>query len=78
MNFSIVKEKLQEAGVIFERGLSEAEIQFVEQSFGFQFPPDLKAFLSFALPTGKRWPNWRKFEDPDNDIERMLNWPYEG
>jgi hypothetical protein len=76
MDFSTVKEKLEQAGVVFESGLTEGEIQTIEESFGFQFPPDLKAFLMFTLPSGKGWPNWRNVEDPE--IERMLNWPYEG
>ena len=76
MDFSTVKDKLQEARVVCDSGLTEWEIHLAEQSFGFQFPPDLKAFLMFVLPSGRGWPNWRDVEDPE--IERMLNWPYEG
>lgn len=76
MDFFKLKEKLKEAGVTFESGLTLEEIQLVEASLGFQFPPDLKSFLMFALPRGKGWPNWRDVEDPE--IQRMLNWPYEG
>jgi hypothetical protein len=76
MDFSTVKGRLQEAGVVCDSGLTEIEIQVVEESFGFKFPPDLKAFLMFVLPRGKRWPNWREVEDPE--LVRMLNWPYEG
>jgi hypothetical protein len=76
MDFSTVKNKLKDAGVVCENGLAEGEIQLVEQSFGFRFPPDLKAFLMCVLPSGKGWPNWRDIEDPE--IELMLNWPYEG
>ena len=76
MDFSVLKEKLQQAGVIFDNGLTEREILAIEETFGFQFPPDLKALLMFELPTGKSWPNWRDVEDPE--LQRMLNWPYEG
>ena len=76
MKFSLVKQKLQEAGVLFDDGLTEGEIHSAEKSFGFQFPPDLKSFLMLALPVGDGWPNWRDVDDPE--IKRMLNWPYEG
>src|SRR5688572_30301082 len=76
MDFSKLNKKLKEAGVAFESGLTLEEVQLVEASFGFQFPPDLKSFLIFALPRGIGWPNWRDVEDPE--IQRMLNWPYEG
>ena len=76
MNLSIVKEKLQDAGVAFDNGLTEAEIQLVERSFSFSFPPDLKAFVMFALPRGEKWPNWRNVEAPE--LELMMNWPCEG
>lgn len=76
MDFSTVRHKLQDAGVVCENGLAAGEIQLVEDSFGFRFPPDLRAFLMFVLPSGKGWPNWRDVEDPE--IELMLNWPYEG
>ena len=76
MDLPKLKKTLREAGVVFESGLTQEEIQLVEASFGFQFPPDLKSFLMFALPSGKGWPNWRDVEDPE--IQRRLDWPYEG
>jgi len=76
MDFSTVKDKLQEAGVRCERGLTEAEVRLAEDLFSFRFPPDLKALLMFVLPTGRGWPNWRDVEDPE--IARRLIWPYEG
>ena len=73
MDYSTVKEVLQQqAGVIFENGLTEEELRLVEESFGFQFPPDLKALLMFALPTGKGWPNWRDIHDPRNRADAEL------
>ena len=76
MDFYTVRNKLQDAGVVCESGLAEGEIQLVEHFFGFQFPPDLRAFLMCVLPSGKDWPNWRDIDD--SEIELMLNWPYEG
>lgn len=73
MDLALVKAKLQEAGVVCEHGLTEDEIQLVEHSFGFQFTPDLRAFLMYVLPSGKRWPNWRDVKDPHRvDVELAL------
>ena len=41
---------MKEAGVVFEDGLTNEEIQEIESKFGFQFPPDLKQFYQLALP----------------------------
>ncbi|MFN7926108.1 MAG: hypothetical protein U0Q16_38780 [Bryobacteraceae bacterium] len=30
----------------------------VEERFGFEFPPDLRAVLQFVLPAGTAFPNW--------------------
>ena len=76
MDLSKLNQKLRKAGVVFESGLTHEEIRLVEASFGFRFPPDLKSYLMFALPSGKGWPNWRDIADPE--IHWMLNWPYEG
>jgi hypothetical protein len=76
MDLEIYKAKLEEAGVVFAEGLSDSEIRWAEESYGFSFPPDLRTFLMFALPTGKSWPNWRELDS--SEIWRMLNWPYEG
>lgn len=76
MDHSLYRDKLEKAGVVFADGLTDFEVRVAEESFGFSFPPDLKAFLMFALPTGKSWPNWREIDKPD--VLKMLNWPYEG
>lgn len=76
MDLYALKSKLQQAGVVFDDGLMDCEVRLAEESFGFQFPSDLKALLMFALPTGQGWPDWRDVEDPQ--IKQMLNAPYEG
>lgn len=43
----------------FEAGLSDAEVIRAESTFGFRFPPDLRAFLQTALPQGPAFPDWR-------------------
>jgi hypothetical protein len=60
----------------FEEGLSPAEIDGVEQRFGFAFPPDLRDFLTLGLPVSERFPNWRA--GPDDDLADRLGWPADG
>jgi hypothetical protein len=76
MDRAFCKNKLEQAGVVFADGLTEPEVRRAEESYALSFPPDLKTFLLFALPTGKSWPNWREIDSPI--IQQMLNWPYEG
>ena len=63
-------------GVVFESGLSDDEVMAVESRFHFQFPPDLRAFLQVALPSGDRFPNWRS--DSEAKLNDMLRWPEDG
>src|SRR5262249_41240611 len=57
----------------FERGLSESEVRAIEAVGHFRFPPDLRAFLEFALPVSDRFPNWRRASAAD--IREWLEWP---
>ncbi len=43
----------------FDPGLTDAEVESVQQRFEFRFPPDLRAFLQTALPRGLQCPDWR-------------------
>ena len=64
-------------GLHFAEGLSDAEVRRAEENYGFQFPPDLKAFLQTALPVGSPvFPDWR-LED-DLYIREMLDLPLQG
>ena len=76
MDLTLWQSTLERAGVDFAPGLSELEVQGAEESYGLVFPPDLKMLLTFALPMGKSWPNWRDIHNPE--IKKMLDWPYEG
>jgi hypothetical protein len=76
MDLPLWQSTLQRAGVNFAPGLTESELRRAEESYGLIFPPDLRMLLTFALPVGKSWPNWRDIDSPE--IEKMLNWPYEG
>lgn len=76
MDLHLWQNTLKRAGVDFAPGLTEWELQQAEESYGLTFPPDLRVLLSFALPIGKSWPNWREINSAA--IWKMLNWPYEG
>jgi len=76
MHLEHYSSRLEEAGVTFAPGLTDSEVKRAEDFHGFRFPPDLREFLMFALPTSKSWPNWRDVTNPE--IELMLTWPYEG
>jgi hypothetical protein len=66
---------LREARVKFQPGLSEDEIQKIQATHGFVFPPDLKEFLMFALPVSDGFVNWRSAGR--EEIEKRLAFPYE-
>lgn len=62
--------------VAFDPGLSDVEVQAAEDRFGFHFPPDLRRFLQSALPTGKRFPNWRELDS--TELLRQVQGPIDG
>jgi len=47
-------------------GLTSQEVQIAEGKFGFQFPPDLKAFLQVGVPSS--WHNWHTLIKDDVDV----------
>lgn len=62
-NWDDMVDRLRTRGVAFEAGLTDAEVAAVELRFGFQFPPDLRAFLQTALPSGRKFPDWRSGDE---------------
>ena len=58
-NFTTTIQQLKRVGITFSDGLSRAELINIEKTCEFRFPPDLKQFLSTALPVGVDFPNWR-------------------
>lgn len=68
-----VVDHMRDQGIGFESGLTDDEIWAVEAQYEFRFPPDLRLFLSFALPVSDRFPNWRKRDS--EDIGERLAWP---
>lgn len=69
-------DELQQRGVMFVFGLASAEVAVVEDTYGFHFPPDLKAFLQYALPVAPGFPNWR--DGPEADLRAKIDWPLDG
>ncbi len=76
MYIDFYKNNLEKADVKFESGLTKEEIVQVERLYNFTFPPDLKEFLSLALPVSKDWINWRNPES--SHIQKAFDWVYDG
>ncbi|HEY4329963.1 MAG TPA: hypothetical protein VGN88_09515 [Phycisphaerae bacterium] len=76
MNFAIAQTILVGAGVQFDTGLTDEEFARIEGTFGFEFPPDLREFLSLGLPKSDSWVDWRRADE--NAIRERLKWPFEG
>lgn len=57
-------------------GLSGAEIDHIESSFGFTFADDHRDFLSAAVPVGEAWPHWRA--DGRGSLDKHLRLPVDG
>lgn len=51
---------IQEDGATLSPGLSERQLRAAEKAHGFQFPPDLRSFLSCVLPASPQHPDWRE------------------
>ena len=72
---------LRHKGVSFDKGLSDSEVEQVQNKFGVNFPPDLKRLLQLQLPISESFINWRKGLTNDEEAKKiwfMLNWTWEG
>jgi hypothetical protein len=69
-------DHLKGQGVTFERGLSDAEVESVEQQFSFKFPPDLRQILQYALPISKSFPDWRNGDE--KVLAEHIGWVADG
>jgi hypothetical protein len=75
LDFSGLIAEMKDWGIVFDDGLSETEMQHIENVSGVQFPPDYRAFLNHGLPIerlhefGSRdFPNWRR-----NSLELLVH-----
>jgi hypothetical protein len=79
---SKVVDLLKYQSVMFAEGLSDKEVASCEERFEIKFPPDLRAFLQYALPVGfleserDCFPNWRSGDE--GKLRERLEWPWEG
>ncbi len=79
MSFIKIINLLKSKGVLFDKGLDEEEIKTIENLYKITFPPDLKEFLSTALPISNEFINWRDISKNNvKNIKNRLNWPLEG
>ena len=63
MEYASMIEKLKKVGIKFTDGLSDKEIEKIENTFGFKFPKEIASFLSYAYPPRYRrcrreFPQW--------------------
>lgn len=73
--------KLKAKKVKFEHGLSDAEVQQIENKFNLRFPPDLQYFLQKELPISNGFVNWRlglQSKIEAMDIRKRIDWPFSG
>ena len=73
--------KLKVKKVKFEHGLSDKEVQQIENKFNLRFPPDLQYFLQKELPISNGFVNWRlglQSKIEAMDIRKKIAWPFDG
>jgi hypothetical protein len=61
-----VFEVLSKIGIEITPGLREDELNRIEASLSFRFPPDLRSLLREGLPVAERFPDWR-----DGSLEEL-------
>jgi hypothetical protein len=76
MDFVSAQAVLVTAGVEIDTGLTSEEFTSIEARFRFQFPDDLREFLSIGLPISRGWIDWRHAEE--KTIRERMGWPFEG
>lgn len=62
--------------VTVEQGLTDAEFARVEQTLGFEFADDHRAFLAAGLPVGPLWPHWRG--EGRKSLQKRMQLPIDG
>ena len=85
---SQIKPRLEEVGIAFDVGLSIDEIETIEETMDFTFPPDLKLFLQQGIPVSQTdevasktvvredFPKWRS--NSADLIDKSIEWVWEG
>ncbi|SEW46304.1 SMI1/KNR4 family protein [[Clostridium] fimetarium] len=77
--YEILINALKVVHVQFDQGLTDKEIEQIENTYGIQFPKSLREMYQIALPISGSFYNWRDFHENNiRNIQGMLNWPLEG
>lgn len=63
MNICSLIDRLKEAGLTFDAGLNDQELEKIEIFFGFRFPSEIRTFLACAYPTSPGFFPWRDCTD---------------
>lgn len=66
---------LRAAGVDLDPGLTDREVDAVQDRFRFTFLPEHREFLHRHLPVGDSWPDWRGMPPA---LQHRLDWPVVG
>ena len=70
-----MKQKLEKAGIAVEPGMTAAQLDRAEAVFGFRFPREIRAFLSFAVPVEKGFFDYRDVsEENQKKFREFQNW----
>ena len=71
-------KRMKEAGIVFLRGLDEAELSRAEEMVNIRFPASLREVLRLGLPVGwgdyppDLFPRWNDFTA--ENVERLRDW----
>lgn len=69
-------DKLKNKGILFDKGLTNEEIEKIENIYEIKFPEKLKEFYKMGVPTGERFYKWNDFSNENIEyIKENLNRP---
>lgn len=54
-----IRRLLELSGATLTRSVRGAELEAIEERFGFRFGADHRELLAVALPVGRSWPDWK-------------------
>ncbi|MBQ8235998.1 MAG: helix-turn-helix transcriptional regulator [Clostridia bacterium] len=60
-------DRMKGAGIRFEAGMSDEELEAAELCFGFTFPREIAAFLRLAVPTGEQFFDYKDLSQRNVD-----------
>ncbi len=55
--------RLKLRGFHFKKGLSNEEFDKIEKTYNFHFPKEIREFLSYGMPVGDYFHDWRDFSE---------------